>query len=101
MTRLLTFALVLEACVPLANSVPRSNLYSRPNSFGQLAFTWLADQNVTDFTGDIAPLVQGLATYGGPLDTDYMGYVAFGSETFHADRNATFSVPKLEMDVRF
>ena len=76
-----------------------SNLYYAANSFGQMTYTWLAAQNTTDFTGDIGPLLQDLSNDSGPTSTDYLGYVAFGSETLYSDRNVTFYVPKLEMDV--
>lgn len=83
-----------------ANEGSFSNLYSEDNSLGQHTFTWLADQNTTDFTGDIAPLLQGLSgEVDGPTGNDYLGYVAFGSETLHSDRNATFYVPRLELDI--
>ena len=77
-----------------------SHLYSEDNSKGQHTFTWLAAENTTVFTGDIAPLLKGLSGQtNGPTGSDYLGYAAFGSETFSATNNATFYVPKLEMDI--
>lgn len=61
--------------------------------------TWLASENVTEFSGDIGPLVTDLESYTGPKSSDYLGYVAFGTETLYADQNATFYVPTLKIDV--
>ena len=76
-----------------------SDLYSEVNGFGQTTFTWLAATNITDFNGDVGPLINGLEAYGGPKPTDYLGYVAFGTEAFHATQNATFYNSKLELKV--
>lgn len=76
-----------------------SDLYTGANQFGQQVLTWLANDNVTEFTGNVGPLVRDLEQYTGPKDSDYLGYVAFGTETLYADTNATFYVPTLEIDV--
>lgn len=76
-----------------------SDLYTGANDYGQTVLTWLSDGNTTAFSGNIGPLVQDLDTYAGPSGTDYLGYVAFGTETLYADMNATLYVPTLKLDV--
>lgn len=75
------------------------NLYAEPNQFGQDTFTWLAAGTTTEFKGDIAPFLEGLSAFKGPGPDDYLGYVAFGTETFWAAQNATFWNPKLDIVV--
>lgn len=77
-----------------------SDLYTGANQFGQETFTWLASAPTPQFKGDIGPLLQGLGGNKGPKPTDYLGYVAFGSETFYAMQNVTFYVPKLDLEVK-
>jgi len=76
-----------------------SELFTGANQFGQNVLTWLAESNTTRFTGDLTSLLVNLEQYDGPVSSDYLGYVAFGTETLHADSNVTFSVPKLKLDV--
>ncbi|OCL02672.1 glycoside hydrolase family 12 protein, partial [Glonium stellatum] len=75
------------------------DLYYGDNDLGQRVFTWVAQQNVTAFTGDIGPLLQRLSNFSGPGEEAYLGYLAFGSEVLYSFENATIYVPKLEMDV--
>ena len=76
------------------------SLYDGENaSTKQKVFTWLAEGNTTDFTGDIAPLIQQLVTYGGPTSSDHLGYIAFGSEALLSTSTVTFSVSELSVDV--
>ncbi|KAK5119297.1 hypothetical protein LTR85_007653 [Meristemomyces frigidus] len=75
------------------------SLYYGDNSLGQHTITWLADQNTTDFTGNLGPLLRNLSSYTGPTSDDYLGYVAFGSEALYSNRNVTFYVPKLAIEV--
>jgi hypothetical protein len=63
-------------------------------------FTWVAEGNTTEFHGDVQNLVQTLGDFGGPVDTDYLGYVAFGSETLSSAAEMTFSVPSLNIDLK-
>jgi len=68
------------------------------NGNQQTVFTWLAPEPATKFTGDIQPLLEGLTAFNGPKASDYIGYIAFGSETFYQpNQNATLYVPKLEI----
>lgn len=76
-----------------------SNLYYGDNASGQRVFTWLANKNTTEFTGDLSPLVTSLATKTGPTANSYIGYMAFGSEALYSINNVTFNVPKLELEV--
>lgn len=75
------------------------DLYYGDNDLGQRVFTWMAQQNVTAFTGDISPLLHRLSNFSGPDPDAYLGYLAFGSEVLYSFENVTVSVPRLEMDV--
>ncbi|QDS67696.1 hypothetical protein FKW77_005447 [Venturia effusa] len=73
------------------------NLYYGLNGLQQKVFTWLATQNTTRFVGDIGPLLNNLATSQGPQKSEYLGYVAFGTEALYAPTNMTFTVNELSM----
>ncbi|TID27752.1 glycoside hydrolase family protein [Venturia nashicola] len=73
------------------------NLYYGVNGLQQKVFTWVAAQNTTRFVGDIGPLLNNLASEQGPQKTEYLGYVAFGSEALYAPTNMTFSVKELSI----
>ena len=77
-----------------------SNLYAGSNSLGQKVFTWMSTTNVNRFVGDISPMLTQLASHSGPTSADYLGYIAFGSETYSAASNVTLSVPVLSIDVQ-
>jgi hypothetical protein len=81
-----------------ADIIP-SNLYYGVNGISQKVFTWVAAQNTTRFVGDIGPLLDNLGSIQGPQTNEYLGYVAFGSETLYAPRNMTFSVNELSLMV--
>jgi hypothetical protein len=74
-------------------------LFYGDNSLGQKVFTWVAHGNTTTFNADIYPLLGQLGQFGGPAQTDHLGYVAFGSETLYSLQNVTFAVPGLAMDL--
>jgi hypothetical protein len=74
-------------------------LFFGANSLGQKVFTWVAHGNTTSFNADIYPLLGELSQFGGPAQTDHLGYVAFGSEALYSLQNVTFAVPGLEMDL--
>lgn len=75
------------------------DLYFGDNSNGQQVYTWVAQGNTTEFFGDVEPLISTLAQHGGPTSTDYLGYVAFGSEALYSTQNVTFAVPSLSIDL--
>lgn len=76
------------------------NLYYGVNGLGQTVLTWAASAPVTNFVGDIAPLIQqDFSAFNGPTANDYLGYVAFGSEALSVNSNITLSVPHLQMEV--
>ena len=77
------------------------NLYYGTNKVtNQIVLTWSAATPITNFNADIAPLLQrDVSTLGGPSSSDYMGYMALGSEVLNSNVNVTLSVPTLEMDV--
>jgi hypothetical protein len=74
-------------------------LFFGDNSLGQKVFTWVAHGNTTSFNGDIYPLLAEIQQFGGPVQTDNLGYVAFGSEALYSLQNVTFAVPDLAMDI--
>ena len=74
-------------------------LFFGSNSLGQKVFTWVAHGNTTKFDADIYPLLDQLSQFGGPVKTDHLGYVAFGSEALYSLQNVTFAVPDLQMDL--
>ncbi|KKY21461.1 putative xyloglucan-specific endoglucanase [Phaeomoniella chlamydospora] len=77
------------------------DLYDGENSnTGQKVFTWLAEGNTTDFVGNIGLLLDELSSYGGPTTSDYLGYIAFGSEALYVTKNVTFSVSELSLDLQ-
>jgi hypothetical protein len=76
------------------------NLYYGVNGLGQTVLTWSAAAPVTNFVGDIAPLIQqDFSAFNGPSQNDHLGYVAFGSEALSSSSNITLSVPHLQMEV--
>jgi hypothetical protein len=77
------------------------NLYFGTNDVTQqVVLTWSANTPITNFQADIAPLLQrDVSALGGPSQTDYMGYMALGSEVLDSTVNVTLSVPTLSMDV--
>jgi hypothetical protein len=74
-------------------------LFFGSNSLGQKVFTWVAHGNTTTFDADIYPLLAKLSQFGGPVPSDHLGYVAFGSEALYSLQNVTFAVPDLQMDL--
>ena len=76
------------------------NLYYGVNGLGQTVLTWAASAPVTEFSGNIAMLIQqDFSAFGGPTGRDYLGYVALGSEALSSAANITLSVPRLSMQV--
>ena len=67
----------------------------------QVVLTWAATAPVTNFVADIAPLLQrDVSAIGGPSSSDYMGYMALGSEVLNSNVNVTLSVPTLSFDLQ-
>jgi len=78
-----------------------SSLYYGQNGASQHTFTWVATENTTSFTGHIDPLITSLSQLAnGPSMASYIGYYAFGSEILYAATNMTFSVQKLDLEVK-
>ncbi|KAF2752903.1 concanavalin A-like lectin/glucanase [Pseudovirgaria hyperparasitica] len=75
-------------------------LYAGTNGNGQTVFSWVTTAPLTQFYGDVTPLVHFLPRYGFmPWDT-YLGTVQFGSETFYAAENVKFYVKSFHADVK-
>ncbi|KAH7371627.1 concanavalin A-like lectin/glucanase domain-containing protein [Pyrenochaeta sp. MPI-SDFR-AT-0127] len=69
-------------------------LYQGPNDNGQHVFSWVASSNLTEFEGDLSPLVHYLWRHGLVLAANYIGVIQFGTEQKHATSNITFSVDR-------
>lgn len=65
--------------------------------------TWYTSTPIEKFNGDISPLINSVfkltATIDLPKSSDYLGYLALGSETFYVDKTVTFYVPQLSIDI--
>jgi xyloglucan-specific endo-beta-1,4-glucanase len=68
-----------------------SKLYSGANSAGQTVYSWLAASNITSFNANVAPLIHALWQKNFIPQSIYLGTFQFGTETFHATDNVTFS----------
>ncbi|RMZ78480.1 hypothetical protein DV737_g3912, partial [Chaetothyriales sp. CBS 132003] len=77
------------------------DLYYGTNSVtDQIVLTWSSSSALTDFSGDITPLlIKNYSSIGGPTSADYMGYMALGSEVLNSNVNVTLSVPHLSMNI--
>lgn len=74
-------------------------LYSGPNGAGQFVYSWLASSNVTTFNSDISPLLHYLTGNNMISNSSYLGIVQFGTETFHAESNVTFTAQNFAMSI--
>ncbi|KAI6778570.1 Glycosyl hydrolase family 12 [Emericellopsis cladophorae] len=77
-------------------------LYSGKNGVGQFVLTWYCEDPAPKFHGDLQPLVDRLVEMGDtnfPTESDYIGYMAVGTETYFSDDYVTFHVPQLAIDV--
>ncbi len=70
-----------------------------PNGNGQYVYSWLASSTIENFDEDISPLIAYLWKQKYISESIYLGTVQFGSETFHADANVTFSVQDFSITV--
>lgn len=65
--------------------------------------TWYTDTPIQKFNGDISPLINSvfkLTTVTDiPKSSDYLGYLALGSEAFSVDKTVTLYVPQLSIDI--
>lgn len=85
-----------------ANCLLFSDLYVGKNGNGQNVLTWYSTKTADKFHGDLAPLVNRLVKLGKtnfPEDSDYIGYMSLGTETYSSDEYVTFHVPELSIDV--
>ncbi|PTB42660.1 uncharacterized protein TrAFT101_008251 [Trichoderma asperellum] len=80
------------------------NLYAGINTATkQNVMTWYTDTPIQKFNGDISPLINSvfkLTTVTDiPKSSDYLGYLALGSEAFSVDKTVTLYVPQLSIDI--
>lgn len=76
-----------------------STLYSGANGNGQFVYSWLAPANVSDFNRDISPLMHYLWQHKMISESNFLGIVQFGTETFHSSSNVTFSAQDFNLNV--
>jgi xyloglucan-specific endo-beta-1,4-glucanase len=76
-----------------------STLYTGPNGNGQFVYSWLASTNITNFNRDISPLLHYLWRNLSVAETNYLGIVQYGTETFHSTSNVTFSAQDFNFTV--
>ncbi|CAK7271346.1 hypothetical protein SEPCBS119000_004558 [Sporothrix epigloea] len=77
-------------------------LFAGTNGKKQHVLTWIAETAAPAFNGSILPLITSLPSLGlkaYPTLADYMGYFAFGSETYYSVDEVTFDVERLSMDI--
>ncbi|KAJ5089826.1 hypothetical protein N7532_008510 [Penicillium argentinense] len=78
------------------------NLYSGTRD-SQTILTWAAADITEEFRGDIYPLITDLYKLDGglyPASSDYLGYFGFGTEAFSSDKEITFGVTDLEVNIK-
>ncbi|KAL6897492.1 glycoside hydrolase family 12 protein [Trichoderma evansii] len=80
------------------------NLYAGINTATkQTVMTWYTNTPILKFNGDISPLINSVfkltSTIDLPKSSDYLGYLALGSETFSVDKTVTLYVPQLSIDI--
>lgn len=71
---------------------------------GQVVLTWYATGIVETFNGDIGPFLNEFSSMTSlqekyPVSTDYLGYLALGSEAYWSPDAVTFNVPQLSIDI--
>ncbi|KAF8859736.1 concanavalin A-like lectin/glucanase [Acephala macrosclerotiorum] len=74
-------------------------LYSGSNNNGQFVYSWLAPENITNIDDDISPLLHYLWWHNKISESNYLGIVQFGTETFHSSSNVTFSAQDFNLTV--
>lgn len=89
----------------ISNYIFSSSLYTGENQLGQYVLTWIASDTTEKFTGDLSPLINGVVDLQvtnakTPSDSDYLGYMSMGSEAYSSDREVTFHVPELAVDIQ-
>lgn len=90
-------------CLPITNSfltsLCSSTLYQGTNQRGTVVFTWVADSNQTAFAADISPLLQYLWRTTLVSGDSYLGFIGFGTEAYHTNKNVTFSLSNYHINV--
>ncbi|KAK4123124.1 glycoside hydrolase family 12 protein [Parathielavia appendiculata] len=74
-------------------------LYHGKNQRGTAVFTWVAGSNETSFADDVSPLLNYLWRNGLVSPASHVGAVGFGSETYYAAGNVTFSSSRYGVNV--
>lgn len=74
-------------------------LYSGANDNGQFVYSWWSPVNLSNFNQDISPLLHFLWRHDYISESNYLGTVQFGTETFHSTSNVTFSARDYRLNV--
>ncbi|RMZ83662.1 hypothetical protein DV738_g1075, partial [Chaetothyriales sp. CBS 135597] len=86
--------------VTLADGIAFDLYFGENTVTNQIVLTWVSSTALTTFNGDISPLLKkDYSSLGGPSTSDYMGYMALGSEVLNSNVNVTLSVPHLSMNI--
>lgn len=84
-----------------------SSLYAGSNG-KQSVYSWVPEAPIENFDGDLYPFISNLANLGTqqrlkaltvPATSDYIGYMAFGTEAYFSSGNVTFTVSNMEVTV--
>ncbi|KAH7123003.1 concanavalin A-like lectin/glucanase domain-containing protein [Dactylonectria macrodidyma] len=83
-------------------------LWYDSNQNDQFVITWMPFEDVDSFTGNLYPLVEEVMKMGAssnseyskfPSSSDYIGYMSWGTEAYYSEKNVTFNVAKLSIDI--
>ncbi|EME47064.1 glycoside hydrolase family 12 protein [Dothistroma septosporum NZE10] len=75
-------------------------LWNGTKSTGQYVYSWLANETLTNFDMDFAPLLGFLVKEEGVSESLYMGTIQFGHETFLAASQMNFSISSYAANVQ-
>ncbi|KAF7192797.1 Endoglucanase cel12A [Pseudocercospora fuligena] len=99
------------ASQPVGNRTPRDppviarinnidfTLWNGTNSNGQYVYSWIANETLTHFDMDFAPLIGFLSQEEGVSEDVYLGTIQFGHETFLAASQMNFSISSYAADI--
>ncbi|KEF58945.1 uncharacterized protein A1O9_03788 [Exophiala aquamarina CBS 119918] len=74
-------------------------LYHGNNTQGQTVCSWLPENNLTHTSGDFSPLVHYLWQFNFMPQNIYLGTIQFGTETFHATSEVSFSAGNYSLSI--
>ncbi|KAI9887880.1 MAG: hypothetical protein M1823_000268 [Watsoniomyces obsoletus] len=74
-------------------------LFRGSNDHGQEVFSWVSNRNITNYRGDLSPLIHYIWREGWIEDTVQLGVFQFGTESLHTAnrREITFDAQRVKM----